>query len=192
MKYTKDYYTTNNYADYLLRQSRYSNIARETMFLLEKHGVELDSVLDFGCAVGMLMTGLRRRGVKNLYGVDISEWARNQASMKFPGKIFDSLPCGEFSVVYFLDVLEHMTIKEVCNTLESIVANALVIRLPLSAKDGERYILDVSEADPTHIIRWTRETWYTLFNAYGYEVYPIVGEEIYDSEAVLAVIAIKV
>ena len=76
--FDQEYYESNNYTNYLYRQDRYIRLSEEVSDFLDKMNLLKEPVLDFGCAVGFLFKGLEKR-VDECYGVDISEWALEQA-----------------------------------------------------------------------------------------------------------------
>ena len=69
------------------------------------------SVLDAGCALGLLVESLRDRNVE-AYGVDISEYAISQvrsdiAAFTWQGSITDPLP-RRYDLIVSIEVLEHL------------------------------------------------------------------------------------
>lgn len=70
------------------------------------------SVLDAGCAVGLLVESLRRRGV-TAYGIDISDYAIQQIhpeirSYCWVGSITESFP-QKYDLIVTIEVVEHMS-----------------------------------------------------------------------------------
>ena len=91
-----------------------------------------------------------------------------------------------FDIVFFLDVLEHVPAEEeILKLLSRSRALRVVARVPVCAKEGEPYVLDVSKNDVTHIQCHTKSWWINLFQECGYEFWnSLHGKAIYDSEGV--------
>lgn len=186
MKFTKKYYTTNNYKDYLLRKDRYKKLAQEMHHFLSTIGLNFKdkSVLDYGCAVGFLMEGLRDLGYSKISGVEISEWAKKIVkSKKF--KILNPDIIGKQELTFFLDVLEHIKESDVDKILKKLNTDFLIIRIPVCKNDTEDFFLEISRKDPTHINKKTKNEWTNVFKRNGFEfVCPINLSLIYNSEGV--------
>jgi len=80
-------------------------------------------VLDAGCAIGLLVEELRKRGAE-AFGVDISEYAISQVdeSVKpfcWAGSICDPLP-ERYDLVVTIEVLEHMPKDQAEKAIENI------------------------------------------------------------------------
>jgi SAM-dependent methyltransferase len=74
-------------------------------------GIAPRTVLDAGCAIGLLVEALRERGV-DAYGVDISEYALAQVPETlrpfcWQGSVTDPLP-RRYDVIVCIEVLEHL------------------------------------------------------------------------------------
>ena len=80
-QFTEDYYKTNNYVDYLDRGEKYERLAHEIYSFLRSLNVNDGPTLDFGCAVGHFLFALEKY-IPDSYGVDISDWAIEQAKKK--------------------------------------------------------------------------------------------------------------
>jgi SAM-dependent methyltransferase len=110
--YTEEYYRTSNYSDYAERGERYYKLARETTSLLESLTLinKTTPIVDFGCATGHLLNGLKHLGFKHTTGVEISDWAREQC-LKKGFNAYNSIS-GDYGyrVVYALDVLLRIPI----------------------------------------------------------------------------------
>lgn len=192
MRFDKSYYvdsTISNYTDY--RKKRYADLAKT---LVARLGLTAETkILDFGCATGCLLKELELCGIVNAVGTDISHWAISQGRQMFG---FDKerlqhynlhLLEQEFDVVFFLDVLEHMPPGDIQDTMRLVSADTLVVRLPVSANEGEDFVLDVSKNDKTHIQIHPKCWWGALLLDYGFETSDIFDESpIYESEGVLA------
>jgi len=189
-EFDEDYFKTVNYLDYLNRGGRYDQLADEVMDQLKTFNLDGGPILDFGCAVGHLLASLTKLGYNDCYGVDISDWALEQAQSKglnVSKKIHSHSVHG---VTFSLDVFEHMTEKELDAIMNQIDTRALVMRVPICANEGEDYVLECSRADPTHIIRWTREQWSAYLVTKGYVPLEINLHTIYNSEGVYSCVAV--
>ena len=180
---------TSNYKDY--RRRKWAKLADDLISLLnlEKN----TQILDFGCATGGLIKELRNRGIKNVKGTDISYWAieygKQTLGLKEELEFCNlNLLTKDFDIILFLDVLEHIpTIGELRKLLCLTNADRIIVRVPISAIEGENYVFLVSRNDTTHLQCHTKEWWINLFNECGYKLETFLnGEAIYDSEGVFA------
>lgn len=189
--YDENYFKSVNYVDYLNRSDRYDQLADEIMCHLKVHNLDKGPILDFGCAVGLLIDGLIKKGYKDVYGSDISDWALEQAKKRDLNVMKE--PCyGTFhGVVFALDVLEHMSIKEMMDFLDQIRTKTLVFRIPIRREQDDDYYLECSRADPTHHICWTKENWRNVFEEKGYFCLDLNLHTIYNSTGVYSGIAIS-
>jgi SAM-dependent methyltransferase len=186
MKFEKEYYTTNNYKDYLLRKGRYQKLAKEIDEFLYTLGFNFrnKSVLDYGCAVGFLMEGLKEIGYKKIKGIEISEWAKSIVKSK-KLTILNSNKIPHQDLVFFLDVLEHIQESEVNKILKNINTDFILVRIPVCKKDNGNFYLEISEKDSTHINRKTKKTWVNVFNSNGFDLVSFINLNIiYNSEGV--------
>ncbi|MCB9877270.1 MAG: hypothetical protein H6835_06665 [Planctomycetes bacterium] len=188
----ESYYATANYSHYLSKGERYWHLARDLSELLDKvsawQGVE--RMLDFGCGPGFLVQGFQRLG-KKASGCDISEW-----SVRYGGETlgipFLRLPeqidwSTRWSMVTALDVLEHMDDDDVAAFLAGLDTELLVVRIPLAERDGGRFVLPVSEADPTHVNRKTAASWDRLLRSHGFAPWLVLNlSTIWESAGVLS------
>lgn len=191
MIYDEEYYKTLNYSNYSSRQDRYLKLAEETVYLLKQLKlIKNKPVLDFGCATGFLTKGLLDEKL-DAYGYDISEWAISQAINLVGSRASTELVSRDYGTVYFLDVLEHIHVQELDRIFSTLSFDSFVFRIPVSATLGGKYILDISEKDRTHIVRWTKDKWKEFFMGHGYKVLHINLSTIYDSAGVFCGIGIK-
>jgi 2-polyprenyl-3-methyl-5-hydroxy-6-metoxy-1,4-benzoquinol methylase len=191
MTYGEEYYKTLNYSDYSSRQDRYLKLAEETVHLLKQLNlIKNKPVLDFGCATGFLTKGLLEERL-DAYGYDISEWAISQATNLVGPRVSTELIDKDYGIVYFLDVLEHINIQELDKIFSTLSFDSFIFRIPVSDTIGGKYILDISEKDSTHIVRWTKDKWKEFFAWHGYTILHINLSTIYDSAGVFCGIGIK-
>lgn len=188
--FEEHYFNSVNYTDYLSRGDRYVQLANEVIGLTDSLGLPRDSVLDFGCAVGHLLGGLKSK-VFDLYGCDISVWAREQAWAK--GYLVADSPeyDKKHDIVFSLDVFEHMEEEELTHFFDNIDTKVVIFRIPVCAQDNEDYVLEVSRKDPTHKIRWTKDRWRSQFISWGFKPLDLNLHTIYNSEGVYSGIAIN-
>ncbi|MEO5360027.1 MAG: class I SAM-dependent methyltransferase [Nitrospirota bacterium] len=101
--------------------------------LIVDNSVDLTNavILDIGCAIGLLLTAAASFNPKKLYGLDINEWAVNQAKKNLPdahlfcGSLEDAVQSGfikkgYFDIITLTDVIEHINapdIKRFCQLL---------------------------------------------------------------------------
>ena len=192
------YYTNNNYASYLERKERYKQLVLELHHeFFPKIGlgnINDEPILDFGCAVGFIVRSLKDLSYTNIVGYDVSQWAIDYGKRQFSlekeltssrNKILDK----NYKLVLALDVLEHLTQEELDETLLNLKTDFLVVRMPVTAENGKKYILEVSERDETHLIRWTKHTWVSKFESYNYiPLVPLQLHNIYDTDGVMCAI----
>jgi len=194
-EYDEKYYKTNNYENYLSKKERYKKLAYEIYSFLNL--IKLDNknvnILDYGCAVGFFLDGLKEIGIQKTFGYDVSAWALSQIDKNIHNivsykQIFEN--CYDF--VYFLDVLEHMDDDEIHNILTKINTNKIIVRIPVALNEGEDYHLQVSRNDKTHINCKTKQMWIKFFQKYKFNTHILLNlNSIYDSEGVLCAILIK-
>lgn len=191
--FNKDYYinsTKSNYTDY--REKKFIGLANDLYPYVKNK-----SVLDYGAATGGLIYELTNR---NVYckGTDISYWAVEYGKKHYnlDNKLYHYNPkllADLFDVVLFLDVLEHIPDEELNTLLNMLQAKELIVRIPVSAYEGEDFVLEVSKNDKTHIQIHSKKWWLDLFSKYGYNIKVFLNtSSIYDSEGVLAAILVKV
>ena len=114
------------------------------------------SVLDAGCAIGLLVETLRKRGI-DVYGVDVSEYAISRADPSireyvWQASLTEPLP-RRYDLVTCIEVVEHIPSAEALTALDNI-CNA-TDRLLLSSSP-------VHFAEPTHINMKQPEDWSAL------------------------------
>ena len=172
--YDVSYYKSSNYADYLERGDRYRKTAGELAGLLRSLGLieEESLIVDYGCAVGFLLDGFKKLGYSNVLGVEVSEWAREQARTR-GHKVVQSVNGLGLSpdLLISMDVFEHMTDQEVSRVILETLPKAILVRIPTSTDDGKTFHLEVSRADPTHINCKTKAQWITFFREFGYQTF---------------------
>jgi hypothetical protein len=190
MNFEKEYYETNNYKNYLSRGQRYAKLAREIDSFFDSMGLDFKNqpILDYGCAVGFLMQGFKQIGYNKIHGVEISNWARSVTESK-GFTVFDPKNIPQQNLVFFLDVLEHIPEKEVDEILTNLKSNFVLVRIPVPLEDNAKFVLEISEKDPTHINRKCKKTWVKTFSKNNFDFFCYLNlHNIYDSEGVFCAI----
>jgi len=180
--FTKEYYHSINYNDYTTRTKKYDKTSLELVeyFNMEKN----TSVLDYGCAVGLLLNGFRKAGIEHLGGYDISKWAvdnsiENNLNITTNPKILSKYHRYTFS----LDVFEHMFDNDVKKVLNSLNTSCLVVRIPVKVANSKDFYLDVSRQDKSHINCKTKGEWIDFIESHGYSFIKVLQlKNIYDSK----------
>ena len=193
--FDKEYFiggAESNYIDYT--RKKYAQLARDIkdILFLKKQM----PVLDYGCATGLLVYELRRKGVGPVYGTDISEWAINYGRenynlsdtiLKHYNK--DLLELDYIKYVLMLDVLEHCDNDELCNIFTRLAKHkkTIIVRIPVSARKHGNFYLDISRKDKTHIQCHAKSWWQDFFTMSGFRITNIIKrKQIYNSKGVLA------
>jgi SAM-dependent methyltransferase len=192
MKFDKQYYSSINYTNYTNREEKYFKLASELEALLLQLSLinPHTTILDFGCAFGFLVKGFTALGYNNIYGYDISSYATVEA-LRRGCKILDD-PVGDFDIMVALDVLEHMTDREITKMFHDISSNILIGRIPVSKEGDGKFHLEVSCKDATHINCKTKEEWKDLLHEQGFvTILHLNLYSIYDSDGVFSFIAFR-
>ena len=110
-----------------------------------------DKVLDFGCAKGFTVKGLRLLGYK-AYGVDVSEYAVSQIeenTRKWCGVIKPQEPLvcapGGYDWILCKDILEHIPYDKIDEQLKVLRNGGKQIMAMIPLGDGEKYIIESYE-----------------------------------------------
>jgi len=192
--YKEEYFKSNNYTDYLQREERYFRMVSEIDHSLSKIGlINKDSkILDYGCAVGFLLSGLRSFGYKNCVGYDLSEWASEQARLR-GHTLLDSVRNEEFDLCFSLDVFEHMKDGCIRDLLSGSSIDKLIVRIPCSEEqEPDKFFLKISRRDATHINCKTKKSWVNFFRDWGYtKFFRLNMNTIYDSEGCFCCLMMK-
>jgi SAM-dependent methyltransferase len=131
---------------------------------------DLGRVLDVGCATGVLVRELRKRGV-DAWGFDASTWAVDHAvegarpflwcgdataidPYVWPSRPTDLIVCAE--------TMEHLTPDQARAALRLMVAHSRRQLLLVGATDVEHEHPEEFD-DPTHVNPWTMEEWRSAF-----------------------------
>ena len=193
--YDKDYYidsTVSNYVDYTKRN--FTDIADDIIKVMKL--THRSNVLDYGCATGGLVKALRDKHI-NAFGMDISEWAIQYGQENFGLTDYintiDNMDVHTFvDNVTCLDVLEHMTLTDIIKLLGSIRADKMLVRIPISNKEGNDYTLEVSRNDESHMPAHSRTWWVAMFGSFGFDYFKsVTTSNMYDTKGVMVGIFIR-
>jgi len=188
--YGEEYYKGGNYTDYLSRRQRYWQLASDIDHFLDSmclRNVE-GRLLDYGSGPGFLVEGFSKLGYTQSIGFDISTWSSEYAAEEGVARVTNDADVldSEYDLVTMLDVLEHIEQGECCKLLLKIEADHMIVRIPVCEADGGDYVLPVSNRDPTHITKLTKESWTSIFRQAGYaQVCRINLPNIWDSDGVM-------
>lgn len=147
-------------------------------------------LLDVGCGVGWFLAYVER--YYDTYGLDISEYAINEAKQRTNAKLtiggVSCLDCKDayFDIVTCFDLLEHirtpwLAIEEFHRILKP--NGLLVVRIPntesvgLKLKDKDWFGL----RDKTHISLFDNETWIGLLDGNGFTIESVFYDGLWDT-----------
>jgi glycosyltransferase involved in cell wall biosynthesis/2-polyprenyl-3-methyl-5-hydroxy-6-metoxy-1,4-benzoquinol methylase len=120
------------------------------------------TLLDVGCAIGMLVEALRERGV-DAHGIDISNWAISQvpdALSQFcrVGSITEEIP-GHYDLITCIEVLEHLPPSLAEASIANMCRHADMVLFSSTPDDFD---------EPTHLNVEPTSYWSTLFLRCGF------------------------
>src|SRR5688572_417144 len=125
-------------------------------------GIGPRTVLDAGCAIGLLVGALRERGVE-AYGLDISDYAIGQVpegirDFCWVGSVMDPLP-RQYDLIVCIEVLEHLQPAESVRALANLCQATNDVLFSSSPADFR---------EPTHFNVQPPEYWAGLFAEHGF------------------------
>ena len=130
-------------------------------------------VLDFGCAKGYVVKGLRMLGI-NAYGVDISNYAIKEAPREIAKYVKVIKTCvkikGKFAYTIAKDVLEHVPYSQIIKQLKILAKCSKNILIIVPLGDGKKYFIKSMELDRTHIIREDLHWWKKTLEKSGFKI----------------------
>ena len=178
----QEYYNSINYVDYKSRIEKYQ---RTTLDFISYFGItNKDSILDYGCAMGLLLDGFHQQGISKLTGFDISEWAVNNSinpnlHLSTDFNILSNL----YEYTFALDVFEHMFDSSIDDVLTLLNTKQLVVRLPVKVEGDEDFFLEVSRRDRSHVNCKTKGQWIDFIESRGYRFEATLTlDSVYDSK----------
>jgi hypothetical protein len=120
------------------------------------------TMLDAGCAIGMLVEAMRARGVE-AYGQDISEWAIENIPEEVrrycrQGSLAEPID-GHYDLVTCVEVVEHIPQPDDARAIEQLCAVTDRVLISSSPHDY---------SEPTHVSVRPPEEWAALFAGQGF------------------------
>jgi len=183
--FNETYFHSINYSDYTFREKKYLNTAQDLIDTFKL--VSEDYLLDYGCAVGFLMSGYKKLNLHNVYGFDISLWALNESKKKdlVVTNDLSILNDKKYKLTTVLDVFEHMFDEDVDVVLNTLNTELLVVRIPVKLENENDFHLEVSRKDLSHINCKTKEEWISKIENFNFKYETeIKTESIYDAPGV--------
>ncbi|GAA4897202.1 hypothetical protein GCM10023311_22480 [Flaviramulus aquimarinus] len=173
--------------DYENKPDGYYNDDREEMLIYLPKSAK--KILDVGCGNGIFATNLKRMNNAEVWGIELmkeeAEIARKELFKVFDGPCEENielLPDNYFDVIYFNDVLEHLTdpytvlkkIKSKLNKGGIIISSIPNIRyhnvlIPLIFKKKFEYEA-YGVLDRTHLRFFTKKSIKTMYENLGYKI----------------------
>ena len=202
IKYDKAYFMEGKDSNYINYPEQ---VTTKTIVVANDLDREFDlkrkHVLDYGCAMGILVRELRLRGV-NAFGTDISDYAISEGKkMSYYSNIWclddfidisflkyynRDMLTWLWDYVLFLDVLEHIEENELRDLLKLVKTKKIIVKIPICNKEGEDFVFEASRKDKTHVTKHTKRWWKKLFKDFGFKKFtPINTTYLFDSEGVL-------
>lgn len=148
------------------------------------------NLLDIGCGVGWFLAYVER--YYDTYGLDISEYAINEAKHRTNAKLtvggVSCIDCKDnyFDIVTCFDLLEHiriswLAIEEFHRVLKP--NGLLVVRVPNTESVGLKLKGDdwFGLRDKTHISLFDNETWIGLFSGNGFTIESVFYDGLWDT-----------
>lgn len=189
--FTEEYYSSINYSDYALRKQKYKSTAEDIVKYFFPKSMEYDhkgeySVLDYGCAIGMLLDGVRDKTPHaSLAGYDISQWAINNPVSDGLSLTNDSSILLEpHDLTTALDVFEHMFDADLVRLLDQLNTHKLLVRIPVKCNSDQTndFHLEVSRRDRSHVNCKTKGEWIDFIEDQGYQYISTINlPTIYDA-----------
>lgn len=161
---------------------------------------EAKNIIDVGCAIGTFGKSLKDIRKVNVLGIEINEYAANQAKLHLDNVICGAfqedlaLPHKQFDCIVFNDVLEHMVdpfeallyAKKLLNQKGVIVASIPNVRYfnniwnLLINKDWKYEKFGI--LDRTHLRFFTKKSIVKTFENLGYQISTIEGINLLEDE----------
>lgn len=190
--YNEDYYRTGGYAHLNTGLTgQYFWARRFYAGLVRRYCRPGGRVLEVGCGLGHVLA--RLQDSHEAYGIDISEYAVDQARMHAPRAKAEVLAVegiGQYGNEFFdaliaVHVFEHLEEPaEVAKTcFDALRPGGVLIMAtpnlaaPLKARKGDRWF---GYTDPTHISMKVPAVWLTMLRGVGFEVKRAFGDGMWD------------
>jgi len=163
-KYDRDYYRAYGTVDGPVSYEQDERIRNFLAGVADRivQGLQPKSVLDAGCAMGLLVAALRDRGV-DAHGVDISDYAISRVREDVRpfckvASLTEDLP-RHYDLIVCIEVLEHLEPADAEKAIDNLCAHTAAILLS-STPDEFR--------DPSHVNLKPVEAWAELFARRGF------------------------
>lgn len=161
VEYDRVYYENYNGGAYGRNQqwlSFFDNISKNII-----DGLNPKTVLDVGCAYGLLVETLRDRGVQ-AFGIDVSSYAIKQSRPDLTGflavsSILDAIP-ERYDLIVSIEVIEHIEEKHCDTAVANMCRASDHILLATTPDDFD---------DPTHFNVNPPKYWIEKFSQHGFE-----------------------
>lgn len=191
-KFDKEYFHSARYAKVsFAKYSQYWWSNRYFAILARKHGPSAGKVLEVGCGLGHLLQNLS--GQYDVYGVDVNEWALEQARQNVPAGHFSiqnaqdlsAFADGSFQIVIAKHVVEHLPSPEqaIAEMSRVLAPGGLLVLAtpntdsPMHARKGKNW---VGYQDPTHINLRSPKEWLGLLEQAGIKPDKIFSDGFWD------------
>lgn len=164
-----DLYNADYYLNY--KPKPYINLDFWRAYFAEIAGhivrtLDVKTVLDVGCALGILVDELRSRDI-DARGIDISPWAiANSVAPDFctVGSILDA-PKQRYDMVICIEVVEHLPPEQAEQAIDTLCSYAPMVLFSSTPIDEEQ--------DPTHLNVQMPVYWNAFFVKNGYRRNPM-------------------
>lgn len=155
---------------------------------IKKRTTKEDNILEIGCTYGFLFKYIKSN---NLYGIDISEHAINQAKIISPHAHFQVMDAeklnfkNKFKIIIAIDVLEHLKnpencIKECYKLLENNGTLIIVTPNPESYSHKIKKQDWFAYKDKTHISIHNKEYWTNLLKTNNFRIKTVKTMDLFD------------
>ena len=124
-----------------------------------------DKVFVHGCGTGQRLHWFIELGM-NAWGMDVSEYARNNPYGKARGRIFDWIPDNKVDLIVSVDVLEHLDDVKLVDTIIKLSQKSMKAIYGITYKEHHNF-----PKDPTHINGKSRREWQEFLLDYYNRVY---------------------
>ncbi|MCM8800339.1 MAG: class I SAM-dependent methyltransferase [Candidatus Omnitrophica bacterium] len=185
--YNKDYYENILFTNYKFTKER-RNIFRFYIHLIREKKKDIKCLLDIGCAWGYFINVCEDEKISEIYGIDISCEALNEAKKYTSAKIYNIDISKEksiftdnyFDVITAIDVVEHIEndrvfLKEVYRILKKDGLFFIITPNPKSILRKIYLKIKRKDEDPTHINLQPVEYWQNLLKEIGFKKIEIKG-----------------
>lgn len=167
--FNKEYYNSINYSDYQSRAEKYIQTANDIIKYFNIDGD--DELLDYGCAIGLLLNGYNNNAFNKIHGFDISEWALSKIVLPYldVSSNLSIISEKKYYLTTVLDVFEHMFDDDIDFVLIELNTQLLLVRIPVKLEGEDDFHLEVSRKDISHVNCKTKQEWITKIESFGYK-----------------------